>query len=65
MTSDHPKKPKKPSDIAEQFEALLQIRKQVHQAELDLSRNRSPRAEVDPKVNARRPQNPRGRTRTR
>ena len=63
MTSDHPRKAKKASDLAEQFKELLQVRKQVHEAELDL-RNRSPRAEVDPKADARGSQNPRGRNRT-
>jgi hypothetical protein len=62
MTSDHPRKPRKPSDIAQQFRELQQLRKQVHEAELDFSRNS---ADVDVKVeaNARRPQNPSGRTR--
>lgn len=62
MTSDHPKKPMKPCDIARQFRELQQLRKQVHEAELDFSRNN---ADVDLKVDddPRRPQNPSGRTR--
>jgi hypothetical protein len=34
-------RPKKRSDIAGQFRELQRLRKQVHEAELDLSRNRS------------------------
>jgi hypothetical protein len=37
-------RPKKPSDIAGQFRELQQLRKQVHEAELELPRNRSPDA---------------------
>jgi hypothetical protein len=46
MTSDRPNKPKKPSDVAGQFRELQQLRKQVHDAELELLRNRSPRPDV-------------------
>ena len=63
MTSDRPKKSRKPSDIAGQFRELLQLRKLVHEAELELSR--SPRADIDPKVDGkkRRRRNAGGRTR--
>jgi hypothetical protein len=40
--SDRPKKAKQPSNIAEQFRELQQLRKLVHEAELEFSRNRIP-----------------------
>ena len=46
MTSDRPNKPKKPSDLAGQLRELQQLRKQVHDAELELLRNRIPRPDV-------------------
>jgi hypothetical protein len=52
MTSDRPKKSRKPSDIAGRFRELLQLRKLVHEAELELSR--SPRAEIDSKVDGKK-----------
>jgi len=39
MMSDHSKKPLKLSDIAQQFRELQQLRQQVHEAELDFSRD--------------------------
>jgi hypothetical protein len=63
MTSDRPKKPKKPSDIAGRFRELLELRKLVHEAELGLSR--SPPADIDSRVDGkeRRARNASGRTR--
>ena len=49
MTSDSSKKSEKPSDIAEQFKQLQQLREQVRKAELNFSPKRCPRAAVDPK----------------
>jgi len=62
MMSDRPKKPKQPSDIAGQFRELQQLRKLVHEAELEFSR--SPRADINPKVDSkkRRLRNVSGRT---
>jgi hypothetical protein len=42
-------RPKNPSDIAGQLRELQQLRKQVHEAELEFSRNRSPGADTDSK----------------
>jgi hypothetical protein len=53
MMSDLPKKPKKPSDIADQLRELQQLRKQVHETELELSRNRTPRADIHSKVDGK------------
>jgi len=36
---DYPKKPMKPSDLARQFRELQQLRKQVHEAESNFSRD--------------------------
>jgi hypothetical protein len=52
--SDRPKKAKQPSDIAEQFRELQQLRKLVREAELELSRNRSHRADINPKVDGKK-----------
>jgi len=61
--SDRPKKSRKPGDIAARFRELLQLRRLVHQAELEFSR--SPRADIDPKVDGkkRRRRSASGRTR--
>jgi hypothetical protein len=54
MMSDHlPKNPKRPNDIAGQLRELQQLRKQVHETELELSRNRSPRADIHSKVDGK------------
>ena len=55
MTSDRPKRSKKPSNIASLFRELQQLRKQVHEAQLELSLNRNPRDDIDD--NDRRSQN--------
>jgi hypothetical protein len=53
------------SDITEQFKELQQLRKRVHKAELNFSRERrSPRDDVEPKADGRGSQNPSGRNRT-
>jgi hypothetical protein len=64
VTWGRSKKPKQPSDIAGQFRELQQLRKLVHEAELEFSRNKSPRADIDSKVDGkkRRPRNVSGRT---
>jgi hypothetical protein len=63
MTSDRPKKPKKSSNIAEQFKELQQLRERVQKAELDFSRKRSTHTNINPKTDGRGSQNPRGRNR--
>ena len=50
-------RPKKPSDIAGQFRELQQLRRQVHEAEIELSRNRSPDADTHSKGEDLGPQN--------
>jgi hypothetical protein len=59
--SDHPKKARKPSDIARQFRELQQLRKQVREFELCFLRQG---ADVDPQLDddARGPQDPSGRS---
>ena len=52
MTSDRPRKSMKPSDIAGRFRELLQLRKLVHEAELELSQ--SPRTQIDPTVDGKK-----------
>jgi hypothetical protein len=47
------KKPKQPNDIAGRFRELQQLRKLVHEAELELLRNRSPRADIVSKVDGK------------
>ena len=47
---DLPKKSRKSSDIAGQFRELQQLRNQVHEAELEFSRNRSHRGNIDSTV---------------
>jgi hypothetical protein len=53
MMSNRPKKPKQPNDIAARFRELQQLRKLIHEAELELSRNRSPRADIVSKVDGK------------
>ena len=53
MKSDRPNKSKKPSDIAGQLRELQQLRKQVHEAELELSRNKSTSADTHSKGDGR------------
>jgi hypothetical protein len=49
MTSDRPKRAKTPCNIASLFRELQQLRKQVHEAQLELSLNRSRSADIDDK----------------
>jgi hypothetical protein len=50
MLSDRPKRPRQPSDIAGRFRELQQLRKLVHEAELEFSRSRIPRSDFKSKV---------------
>jgi hypothetical protein len=65
MMSDRPKMPKKPSDLANQFRELQQLRQRVREAELAAGREKQG-ARASLKVSGRtaNPQKPGGRGRT-
>ncbi len=63
MTSDRSKKSKKPSDVAERFKKLQQLRVKVWRAELAISRKKPPDSNVAVTGEGRSPQKPSGRSR--